>query len=130
MSRAGGAVVFVLVMVAAAAQWLVLRECLDRALRAPGELADILALESACERYAANHAGVWPLELAQLVAHDSGGRSYLAGATVPRDRWGREFRYAPPESAYGYPHVWSWGRDGTPGGHGEDADAGVFEECE
>lgn len=83
---------------------------------------DILAIEWACEVYAQDHDGSWPPELAALVEKEPGGYSYLKGASVPLDPWGRAYLYVPPASPLGRPSVWTWGRDGRPGGEGEDQD--------
>jgi general secretion pathway protein G len=48
------------------------------------------------------------------------GGPYLAKA-VPRDPWGREYLYRSP-GEHGEYDLWSQGRDGRPGGEGEDAD--------
>jgi general secretion pathway protein G len=45
---------------------------------------------------------------------------YLA-KLVPRDPWGREYLYRSP-GEHGEYDLWSQGRDGRPGGEGEDAD--------
>ena len=41
--------------------------------------------------------------------------------TVPKDPWGRDYNYRSP-GEHGDYDVWSFGRDGRPGGDGEDAD--------
>jgi general secretion pathway protein G len=45
---------------------------------------------------------------------------YLAKA-IPKDPWGNEYRYASP-GEHGEYDLQSYGRDGRPGGDGEDAD--------
>ncbi len=45
---------------------------------------------------------------------------YLAKA-VPKDPWGRDYRYRAP-GEHGEYDLYSLGRDGAPGGSGEDAD--------
>jgi general secretion pathway protein G len=47
---------------------------------------------------------------------------YLQKA-IPADPWGRPYNYASPgeHNRFGY-DVWSLGRDGQPGGEGDDAD--------
>lgn len=47
---------------------------------------------------------------------------YLAKA-VPTDPWGKPYNYAFP-GKHGAYDVWSYGRDGRPGGQGDDADIG------
>jgi general secretion pathway protein G len=62
--------------------------------------------------------------LAALVAQPSGETKwqgpYLA-KTVPKDPWGNEYRYASP-GEHGDYDLQSFGKDGRPGGDGEDAD--------
>ena len=43
-------------------------------------------------------------------------------ASVSEDGWGRPYHY---ESDGGSAHIWTWGRDGAPGGSGADADLSV-----
>jgi general secretion pathway protein G len=50
---------------------------------------------------------------------------YLKKA-VPNDPWGRAFRYESPGS-HGEYDLYSYGRDGAPGGEGEDKDATSWE---
>lgn len=45
---------------------------------------------------------------------------YLAKA-LPPDPWGQPYQYRAP-GRQGDFELWSWGRDGRPGGQGEDAD--------
>lgn len=45
---------------------------------------------------------------------------YLAKA-LPPDPWGHAYQYRAP-GRQGDFELWSWGRDGRPGGQGEDAD--------
>jgi general secretion pathway protein G len=47
---------------------------------------------------------------------------YLTKA-LPRDPWGRDYQYRNP-GEHGEFDLWSDGRDGRPGGDGEDADIG------
>ncbi|MCY2960685.1 MAG: type II secretion system protein GspG [Planctomycetota bacterium] len=84
--------------------------------------ADILAIEWACEAYAHDHDGCWPPELAALVAREPGRYAYLHSASVPLDPWGRAYLYLPPGSPLGRPWIWTFGRDGRPGGAGDDED--------
>lgn len=83
---------------------------------------DIASIESAAKEFAINNAGKWPDDLRVLVVPDVNGESYLDVATVPLDPWGREYLYEPPRSGRPAPRIYSLGRDGLPGGDGEDAD--------
>ncbi len=62
--------------------------------------------------------------LTALVAQPTGETKwagpYLAKG-VPRDPWGNDYRYISP-GEHGDYDLLSWGRDGRPGGAGEDAD--------
>ena len=54
----------------------------------------------------------------------SGG--YLERTTLPRDPWGNPYQYLNPGSK-GEIDVYSFGRDGKPGGEGIDADIGNWD---
>ena len=41
---------------------------------------------------------------------------------LPLDPWDRDYHYDPPTTPKGTPRVYSYGKDGKPGGTGEDAD--------
>jgi general secretion pathway protein G len=43
---------------------------------------------------------------------------------VPRDPWGRAYRYEPPDEEFAFPRIWTYGEDGLPGGTEDDADFG------
>lgn len=83
---------------------------------------DIESLLSAVDRYAVNNAGAYPATLEVLVVPDEKGETYLKGQRqLPLDPWGNDYVYfAPGEGAQ--PRIVSYGRDGKPGGEGEDAD--------
>ena len=66
-----------------------------------------------CEGYK-RARGTWPNSLAEV-------NSFMA-ALVYKDAWGREFVFTPYDAATGYGEITSYGRDGKPGGTGEDAD--------
>lgn len=86
--------------------------------------ADILAIESACERYALDHGGEYPPDLTDLLAREPGRRPYLAGPALPLDPWRRPYRYEAPRGEDRSPRIWTFGRDGLPGGEEDDADLG------
>jgi general secretion pathway protein G len=46
---------------------------------------------------------------------------------LPNDPWGRPYQYAQP-GAHGPFDIWSLGADGSPGGEGDNADIGNWEE--
>lgn len=48
---------------------------------------------------------------------------YLDAASVPKDPWGNDYLYLSP-GQHGEFDVYSYGRDGRPGGEGPDADLG------
>lgn len=85
-------------------------------------LADIVTLESALAEYAINNAGIYPDSLEPLITPDVNGATYLAKRGIPKDPWGREYRYEPPRSGRPDPRVFTLGRDDQAGGTGEDAD--------
>jgi general secretion pathway protein G len=88
--------------------------------------SDIMALEAAAERFAALHAGEFPASLADLVRTDEHGQTVLRGTSLPRDPWGRAYRYEPPNTEFAFPRIWSYGEDGLPGGTEDDADFGSW----
>jgi general secretion pathway protein G len=51
---------------------------------------------------------------------------YLERSSVPKDPWGNEYRYLNP-GLRGEIDVFSYGRDGAPGGEGIDADIGSWQ---
>ncbi len=83
----------------------------------------ILALSQALEGWSSRNLGRYPDSLALLLVPDANGRAPLGDVReVPRDPWGHEFQYAPPTPGQLRPTLRSLGRDGLPGGSGEDAD--------
>jgi general secretion pathway protein G len=84
--------------------------------------ADIRAIDSASKDYAIQHGGNYPESLEALVTEDANGHAYLEGKKVPRDPWGREYKYDAPTKEHPEPRVYTYGRDGKPGGTGDDAD--------
>lgn len=84
--------------------------------------ADILMITSACDEYYINNGGVWPDDLGVLVVPDENGNRYLREPELPVDPWGQPYRYDPPTAAEALPRIYTLGRDGAPGGVGEDRD--------
>ena len=83
---------------------------------------DIAAIEYALKEYAIRNGGKYPESLEALVTPDVNGQTFLDAAHLPRDPWGREYIYEPPGPGQPQPIVRSYGRDGQPGGEGDDAD--------
>jgi general secretion pathway protein G len=83
---------------------------------------DILSIESAIEEFAKANGGKFPDSLEALVTPDVNGHTYLEGTRVPKDPWGREYLYEPPGPGQPHPIIRSYGKDGQPGGEGDDAD--------
>ena len=87
---------------------------------------DATATTSAVDVYTLEHDGRAPNKFDALVTPDENGRTYLQNrTTVPRDPWGNFYRYEPPTHARGF-RVYSLGKDGKPGGEGDDADVDNF----
>ena len=80
--------------------------------------ADIAVIYRALDDYAMSHGGHYPDALEALMTPDENGLRCLSHKRVPRDPWQREYVYERGAS----PNVKSLGRDGLPGGTGEDAD--------
>lgn len=71
--------------------------------------------------YASAHDGCFPPSLEALISADQNGAVFLRCARVPRDPWGRPFRYELSTRFPGF-RVYSLGEDSRPGGEGEDGD--------
>jgi len=93
----------------------------------PRTVRDIDIIGWALDEYESANRGRYPDHLEELVTPDANGRTFLDGTRVPRDPWGREYRYEPPGEAHAEPRVYSLGRDGRPGGRGEDEDIDSLE---
>jgi general secretion pathway protein G len=81
------------------------------------------SIAQALQRYADEHQGEYPADLAAVFAARADGSSYF-GSFEPAqvDPWHRPFLYEPPSAAGARPRVRSLGADGELGGEGEDAD--------
>ncbi len=86
--------------------------------------ADVINLESAAGSYAELHDGAFPSSLAELVRPDAFGKTLLKGTVIPLDPYGRAYRYEPPDAEFPFPRIWTYGRDGLPGGEDDDLDVG------
>ena len=84
--------------------------------------SDLFQLESALKEYSLANGGKYPDTLESLVTPDMNGYTFIKGTRVPKDPWGHEYLYRPPGSDGGRPIVFTLGRDGRPGGEGDDAD--------
>ena len=85
-------------------------------------MVDILQIKEALESYAVVNGGKFPASLRFLVESVNDGPQYLPSRDALRDPWGREYLYEPPSPEHAEPRVWTYGRDGKPGGEGDDAD--------
>jgi general secretion pathway protein G len=84
--------------------------------------ADIAAISEAINTYAVENMGKFPDSLEVLVTPDENGHSYLDRETVPKDPWGNEYEYQPPGAGQPKFRVICYGKDGQPGGEGDDQD--------
>jgi general secretion pathway protein G len=84
--------------------------------------ADITAIMAALDDYAINNAMKYPDSLEALVTPDVNGHAYLNQSKVPKDPWKNEYQYDPPGPGQQKPRVYSLGKDGQPGGEGDNAD--------
>lgn len=85
--------------------------------------ADIVTISSALDEYAINNSGKYPDSLEALVTPDLNGNTYLRMTKVPVDPWKNEYQYEPPHPpGQPRPRVFTLGKDGQPGGEGDDAD--------
>jgi len=84
-------------------------------------MQDISAISQAVTNYAIENAGKYPESLEALITPDESGHKYLDRNSVPKDPWKNEYIYEPPQSGQGF-KVICYGKDGQPGGEGDDAD--------
>ncbi len=87
--------------------------------------AQIRALEDALDQYRLD-VGRYPATQVGLAAlNEEVGEARWQGPylkkTLPNDPWGHPYQYQAP-GEHGEYDLWSTGRDGQPGGAGEDAD--------
>ena len=83
---------------------------------------DIHRIQAGLTEYAVQNKGRYPDSLELLVTPDANGAAYLDATTLPRDPWGRTYLYERPGPGNPRPRVLSYGKDGRPGGDGDDAD--------
>ena len=83
--------------------------------------ADLVSIKSALTEFAVANGGKFPDSLEVLVTPDVNGHTYLEGTKIPKDPWGREYRYLNP-GVRSEIDVFSLGADGEPGGEGNNSD--------
>jgi len=84
--------------------------------------ANITAICTAVDTFVILNNGRHPESLEQLVTPDENGETILKGTKIPSDPWGAEFQYEPPMSGTRGYRIYTFGKDGTPGGQGDDKD--------
>jgi general secretion pathway protein G len=84
--------------------------------------ADITVIAGAVTAYAIENGGRFPDNLDVLVTPDQNGHSFLDTEVVPKDPWGNEYVFEPALSGTAKFRVISYGKDGVPGGEGDDED--------
>ena len=84
--------------------------------------ADIVAISDAVTSYAIENGGRFPDGIEVLVTPDPNGHTFLDMETVPKDPWGNEYVFEPAPSGSQKFRVISYGKDGVPGGEGDEAD--------
>lgn len=129
-SRAGFSLaeLMVVVVILGLIATIVVPSVLDRftfAQRKKAEV-DISGLVTTLDTFALENGGKYPESLEILVTPDENGRTFLQNQTsIPVDPWGNPYVYEPPQS--GSPaKIISYGKDGQPGGEGDDADIDNF----
>jgi general secretion pathway protein G len=80
---------------------------------------DISQISNAIQSYMINNGGKAPDSLDVLEQKDQSGHSYLV--KIPLDPWKNPYVYEPPQGNDSY-RVLTYGKDGAPGGEGDDAD--------
>jgi general secretion pathway protein G len=85
----------------------------------------ILAAAATASRSYYTEYSRWPNSLADFTNNPRKILFIQWPASGPRDRWGNPLIYIPFDTARGYGLVSSYGRDGKPGGDGDDADIEV-----
>ena len=82
---------------------------------------DIVQINQALQGYARDHGMRYPDSLDQLLEPDADGYKYLDYDEVPVDPWDMPYMYDPPTSGNDY-RIYTYGKDGVPGGEGENGD--------
>ncbi len=83
--------------------------------------SDIKTIEEGVKTYVMRNSSAYPDSLEVLIEKDENGHRILDRTTLPKDPWQHEYQYDPP---YGNQEmrIFTLGRDGVPGGEGEDRD--------
>ncbi|MFT7486694.1 MAG: general secretion pathway protein G [Candidatus Paceibacteria bacterium] len=84
--------------------------------------SDIMAIDSAIGDFLVSNGGRFPDSLQDLVDTDENGYRYLKQMSVPMDPWGTEYQYEPPVAGQTTARVFTLGKDGVPGGEGDNED--------
>lgn len=90
--------------------------------------ADITSLDQALSEYAIRNGNRYPDTLDVLVMPDENGYRYLNKSKLPLDPWKGEYVYESPRPGEPRPRVISYGKDGAPGGEGDNADIDNWDE--
>ncbi len=83
--------------------------------------SDLSTLGNVLGTFATRNGGDYPDSLERLVQNDDNGKRYLTATVVPKDPWGNEYVYNPPEGTSDF-ELYCYGKDGVPGGEGDDRD--------
>lgn len=83
---------------------------------------DVQTIATALDEFAMRNGGQYPDSLEMLVTPDENGYTFLKARSLPKDPWGNEYQYEPPFSGEPRARVFSFGKDGAPGGSGDDKD--------
>ena len=84
--------------------------------------ADLRSLDEAVTSFAMRNDGKYPDSLESLIEEDEYGNSYINSKIVPKDPWGNEYMYEPPFAGSNEYRIYTYGKDGLPGGEGESQD--------
>jgi general secretion pathway protein G len=83
--------------------------------------SDLMTIDHALQEFRKDHDD-WPEAIEALIVPGEDGWTYLDRRTLPLDPWKRPYRYDPPTETEARGRVYTLGRDGVPGGVGEEAD--------
>lgn len=84
--------------------------------------SEIYSIKSALDQFAIENGGVYPESLEALVTPDANGNTFLGSEKLPKDPWKNPYQYEPPQYNNNKILLYSLGKDGAPGGEGENAD--------
>ncbi len=83
--------------------------------------SDLSSIGNVLDTFSTKNGGDYPDSLERLVEKAGNGKSYLRQSVVPKDPWDNEYVYNPPEGNAPFELI-CYGKDGVPGGEGEDRD--------